>query len=291
MSSRNAPALSRGESIRRLPPRAARGRDWNRIDNKAGDEADVYLYDLIGFWGTTAAEFASQIAALDVGRIVLHLNSPGGEAWDGQAIYHVLRDHPAEVEVRVEGIAASAASTVAMAGDRVVMAKHAMMMIHDPWMITLGDARDHQKSAESLDKLGDAIAGFYADRAGGSVREWRDRMLEETWYSDREAVDAGLADEVAGDDAAASDRFDRALFDFLKFKHTPEHLIGGSRDGERPATKRDAERALRDAGLSAAAAKAVIANGWREQEGGARDARGLEELLGTIRALSGGNQR
>lgn len=254
-----------------------------RVENRAGDEAHIYLFSEIGFWGVTADEFARDLQEVTASRIVLHLNSPGGEAWDGQAMYHALRDHPAEVEVRVEGVAASAASTVAMAGDRVVMARHSMMMIHDPWMLTVGDARDHQRSVEMLDKLGDAIAGFYADRAGGSVREWRETMLAETWYSDREAVEAGLADEVAGD-SEAENRFDLSLFDF---RNTPPHLKQSRSGTEREPTKREAERALREAGFSAAAAKAVLASGWSAGDDGPRD-EALADLAAFLKELNEG---
>lgn len=253
--------------------------DFRVALNKASDEADVYLFSEIGFWGVTADEFAREMQQVDAKTVRLHLNSPGGDAWDGQAIYHTLREHPAAIEVRVEGIAASAASTIALAADpgRLLMAKHAMMMIHDPWTITVGDARDHQKTQEVLDRLGDAIAGFYADRAGGSAREWRDRMLEETWYSDQEAVDAGLADGIVGDEAPAN------AFDLSVFRNTPKHLLGPS-DDDGPVTKRDAERALRDAGLPVAAAKLVIARGWDGLD--ARDERALRELADHIRGLT-----
>lgn len=253
-----------------------------RVLNRASSEADVYLFSEIGFWGVTAAEFAREMQQVQADTVRLHLNSPGGDAWDGQAIYHTLREHPAAIEVRVEGIAASAASTIALAADpgRLLMAKHAMMMIHDPWTITVGDARDHQKSQEFLDKLGAAISGFYADRAGGTAREWRDRMLAETWYSDQEAVDAGLADGIVGEEAPANS------FDLSVFRNTPKHLLGEPDDG-RPVTKRDAERALRDAGLPAAAAKLIIARGWDGLDGAdARDERELRELAAYIRGLT-----
>lgn len=256
--------------------------DFRVAMNRASDEADVYLFSEIGFWGVTADEFAREMQQVAAKHVRLHLNSPGGDAWDGQAIYHTLREHPATVEVRVEGIAASAASTIALAADpgQLLMAKHSMMMIHDPWTITVGDARDHEKTQQLLDKLGDAIAGFYADRAGGSVREWRDRMLEETWYSDQEAVDAGLADGIVGDEAAEN------VFDLSVFRNTPKHLLGSS-DDDGPVTKRDAERALRDAGLPAAAAKLVIARGWDGLDGDdARDERELRELAAYIRGLT-----
>lgn len=261
-----------------------KGRAEFRVVNAASDEADIYLYAPIGGWfGITADEFVRDLREVDAGRINLHINSPGGEVFDGIAIHNALVNHSAAVTVTVDGLAASAASFIAMAGDRVVMAKHATMMIHDPWGLTVGDARDHRKQADLLDRLGDTIADIYAERAGGSRKHWRDLMLDETWYSDREAVDAGLADEVAGD-TEAEDRFDLSMFDF---RNTPDHLKAHRSQAEREPTKREAERALRDAGLSVAQAKAVLAGGWDANDDGARD-ESLKELAAFINGLTEG---
>lgn len=259
-------------------------RDWYRIENATGDEAVIYIYDEIGFWGVTAADFVRELSAVSATRLTVRLNSPGGDVFDGIAIHTALRDHPAAVEVRVDSLAASIASVIAMAGDRVVMAKHSTFMIHDPFALAIGDAQDMRKMADVLDQLGDTIAGVYAERAGGSVREWRDRMLAETWYTDRETVDAGLADAVAGDEASTENSFDLSIF-----RNTPAHLRGPTTRREAdPPTKRDIERALRDAGLSHAAAKAVIAGGWRDlpADGGARDVLDLAPLLAALKTLN-----
>lgn len=243
-------------------------RSWYRIENVAGDDdAEIYLYDSIGFWGVPASAFVRELREIDASRIALHINSPGGEVFDGIAIHTALKDHPAEIEVRVDGLAASIASVIAMAGDRVEMAKHATMMIHEPWSIVLGDAEDMRKEAEVLDQLGGTIAGVYDERAGGGVETWRARMHDESWYTAAEAVEVGLADEVSGDDEdEAENRFDLSIF-----KNTPSELRMGPETV--PLTARDAERVLRDAGLSARAAKAVLAGGWNrlgsERAGGA----------------------
>lgn len=261
-----------------LQPKGRRG-ETLRVVNATKGEADIYLYEEIGFWGVTASEFARELREITASRINLHISSPGGEVFDGVAIYTALQNHPASVTVYIDGLAASAASFIAMAGDRIIIAKHASMMIHDPWGITLGDARDHRKQADLLDQLGDTLAAIYAERAGGSVREWRDLMLAETWYTDREAVEAGLADEVAGDEAQPVDRFDLSIF-----RNTPDHLRRQPpRDEGQSLTKREAERALRDAGMSAAAAKALIASGWNGLEDDARDERDMDELLAFIK--------
>jgi ATP-dependent Clp endopeptidase proteolytic subunit ClpP len=172
-------------------------RDWYRIDNATADTATVHIYDEIGFWGITAADFAGELAAVTAAQIDLHINSPGGEVFDGVAIFNSLQQHPASVTVYVDGLAASAASFIAQAGDRRVMARNATMMIHDGAGLCIGNAGDLRQLADLLDKISNNIADIYAQRAGGDVADWRAAMLAETWYTAAEAVAAGLADEVA----------------------------------------------------------------------------------------------
>lgn len=190
------------ERLERLRSRpSAKAGDWYRIEAKAGDRrAEVSIYDEIGMWGTTAKDFAGEIRALEVDAITLRINSPGGDAWDGVAIYNAVKDHPAQVTVVVDGIAASAASVIAQAGDRIVMNRGSQMMIHDASGLVMGNAEDMREFAEVLDKMSDSLAGIYAARAGGTVEEWRATMRKDTWYMAAEAVEAGLADEVAADD-------------------------------------------------------------------------------------------
>lgn len=184
-----------------------------RMQAKAdSDEADIFIYNEISFWGISAQEFVRDLSDLGaVATLNVHISSPGGDVFDGVAIYRALKDHPATVNVTIDSMAASIASVIAMAGDRIVMAKHSMMMIHEPWAFVVGDADDMKAMANALDKMGNQIAGIYADRAGGTSDEWRARMRAETWMSDQEAVDLGLADEI-GDDEAAKNSFDLSIF-------------------------------------------------------------------------------
>lgn len=160
--------------------------------------ADVYVFDRIGGWaGVNAEDFVRDVAALDVDHLDVHINSPGGDAAEGVAIANVLRQHRAEVTVWVDGIAASAASVIAMAGDEVVMGIGSQMMIHDAWGVSVGDAAEMRKAAEMLDSTSDALASTYAAKTGGTTEEWRAVMAAEAWYTAEEAVTAGLADRVA----------------------------------------------------------------------------------------------
>ncbi|MFI9235777.1 head maturation protease, ClpP-related [Streptomyces sp. NPDC053079] len=188
------------DHVKTARPRATlrQGRnDWYRIKNLADGATEVAIYDEIGYWGVTASDFIAELKSIDSTEITLRLNSPGGEVFDGIAIMNALRSHPARVTTHVDGIAASIASVIAMAGDRIIMQPHSQMMIHDGSGLCIGNAADMREMADLLDKQSDNIAGVYAERAGGTVKQWRTKMLAETWYTAQEAVEAGLADEVA----------------------------------------------------------------------------------------------
>lgn len=190
--------------------------DWYRIEAKAGAKtATVYLFDEIGFWGTSAKDFAREVAGLDVEDIQLHVNSPGGEVFDAIAILNTLRAHKAKVTVTVDGLAASAASVIAMGGDEVVMARNSELMIHDPMGLVVGNSADMAEMVQRLDQSADNLASIYAEKAGGEAATWRKAMQAETWYTAQEAVDAGLADRVdakATADAATTARFNLSIF-------------------------------------------------------------------------------
>ena len=214
-------------------PRSAfnfEGRPWYTIrneDTSTSTKAKVYLYDAIGGWfGITANDFVRELNDLDVEEIELHINSPGGSVYDGIAIRNALIQHEATITVIVDGLAASAASYIALAGDEVVMAPNSELMVHDASGVCLGWAEDMRKTAEDLDRISDNIAAMYADKAGGDAKAWRKVMLAETWYTADEAVIAGLADRVdrkqdAGDPEDVENRFDLSVFNYAGRSKAP----------------------------------------------------------------------
>ncbi|MFM9629374.1 head maturation protease, ClpP-related [Streptomyces galilaeus] len=173
-------------------------RGWYRISNAAApDEAEVMLYDEVGGWyGATADQFIADLRGVTAPNLRVRINSPGGSVFEGIAIANALRSHPANIVVQVDGIAASIASVIAMAGDRIEMAPNTMLMIHDASGVCLGNASDMEEMAELLDLISDNIADAYASRAGGTREQWRERMKAETWYLPEDAVENGLADEA-----------------------------------------------------------------------------------------------
>lgn len=168
---------------------------------------ELMIYGRIGGggWfdqGISASDVAAALKELGSGRVDVRINSGGGDVFDGVAIHTLLARHSGGVTVHVDGLAASAASFIAMAGDRIVMARNAFMMIHDGMTMTYGNGGTHRASADLLDKVSDNIADIYAERAGEDAAYWRNLMTEKgedgTWWTGQEALEAGLADEITG---------------------------------------------------------------------------------------------
>ena len=184
---------------------------------------ELVLYGLVGeVWDM---EYFTPRDVLDAlvflkGDFTCRLNSGGGIAMDGLAIYNALKMHDGKVTIFVDGNASSAASLIAMAGDKVIMNQGALMMIHDPSGVSFGNAGDMARDAEALDKMAEQFAAIYAAKAKIKVSEARDIMKTETWYTAEEAVAAGFADEVAAAPAATA-----SVFDYRLYRKSPASLV------------------------------------------------------------------
>lgn len=187
-------------------------RSWFAIKAEAGsDQAEVLIYDYIGWGGVTAVDFAKELKAVTAKTITVRLNTPGGDVFDGLAIFNSLKAHGAEIRVRVDGLAASIGSIIAMAGRTITMGESAFLMIHNPWALVIGNAKDMREMADTLEKIGGSLAGVYAGRPGVTIEQAQAWMDADTWFNAEEAKAAGLADAVQGgsqDDAQAASRFD-----------------------------------------------------------------------------------
>lgn len=212
-----------------------------------GDDkvAVLRLYDPIddwgGLWGVSAKEFVGVLDELPetTEEIRLLINSPGGVVFEGIAILNALRSRRARVVAVVEGLAASAASFIACGVDELVMAPNSELMVHSPWAGCIGDAEDMRAMATLLDGLESNIASIYQAKAGGELADWRAVMHAETWYSAEEAVAAGLADRVDGDQSDADQakaRFDLSIFNFAGRREAPEPQHPVSDSGGGPTT-------------------------------------------------------
>ena len=189
---------------------------WYSIKAKANDTAEISIYDEIGFWGVSAASFAQDLkdCGNNIKQINLHIHSPGGDVFDGIAIYNLLKNHPANVTVYIDGLAASMASVIAMAGNEVIMPENAMMMIHKPWGIQGGDAEDMRKYADLLDKVENTLIPAYANKTGKTPEELAEMLSAETWLNGKECVEQGFADKLAKPLVAMASIKSRKLEDF-----------------------------------------------------------------------------
>lgn len=170
-----------------------------------GREAEVSIYDAIGGYEINAKQFVNELNEIQSETIHLRINSPGGSVIDGNAIFNALKRHPAKVIAHIDGLAASMASVIAMAGDEVHMADNALLMIHNPWTISMGDADELRADADLLDKMQASILTAYG-RSQYEAEEIRDLMDKETWFTAQEAFDAGFVDHIeTGLRAAACD--------------------------------------------------------------------------------------
>lgn len=161
-----------------------------------GQSQTVSILDDIGGWGVSAKMFLDELRKVATPEVNVEINSPGGDVFAGLAIYNGLRNSGKKVNVKVMGIAASAASLVAMAGDTIEMPENTFMMIHNPWTFAAGDADDLREQADLLDKISDSLTTTYARRTGKSAEEIQTLLAAETWFTAQEAVDAGFATSV-----------------------------------------------------------------------------------------------
>lgn len=165
--------------------------------NEANEAAaELAIYDVVGFYGTTAKDFYASLKAIGDRALNVRINSPGGSVVDGFAIYNLLKAHKGDVTVFIDGLAASIASVIAMAGDKVIMPKNALMMIHNPSVFADGDAESLRKLADDLDKFRDGIVSAYTERTGKKADKIKKMMDEETFITAEEAVEMGFADEI-----------------------------------------------------------------------------------------------
>ena len=171
-------------------------RTWYNFKQTDTDPAVLSIFDDIGAFGVSAKSFLNDLASAQGDSVRVEINSPGGDVFAGLAIYNGLRNSGKKVNVRVLGLAASAASLVAMAGDTIEMPENSFMMVHNPWSFALGGASDMRDTADMLDKLGASLASTYAKRTGKSAEEIAALLDAETWMSAAEAVDAGFATAV-----------------------------------------------------------------------------------------------
>lgn len=203
-ASREVSALTKASVLDKWAEEAAGIRALETGDNV------ITMFDMIGedFWtggGVTAKKVASQLKAIGPRPIEVQINSPGGDMFEGIAIYNVLREHPQPITVKIMGMAASAASVIAMAGDEILIGAASFIMVHNCWVVAVGNRHDMQETAEWLQPFDQAMVDVYAARTGASAKDIAKWMDAETFMSGTLAISRGFADDLLASDAMTSD--------------------------------------------------------------------------------------
>lgn len=250
---------------------------WYKVQDKA-DSVEIMIDGEIGddFWGdgtsTSSKAFINETIQYRHSHVDLYLNSPGGDVFQGIAIYNHLAAFD-DLTVHVLGLAASIASVIMLAGNERVMHDGSMVMIHNPWTWVSGNAATLRKAADDLDKIRDTIVSIYVGHTSLDEDKAKRLMDEETWLSTKEAEDYGFATSVDQEKAAAC-----IVPRSYGYRHTPAFYEAD--DAE--LTIRDAENALRDAGFSAKVAKAILSKGYTQRDVDEPDEPDYSRLLSAI---------
>lgn len=191
---------------------------WYSIENKE-QNAEISIYDEIGSFGTSAKGFIKEISNIGDKDITIRMNSVGGNVFDGIAIYNALRSHRGYVNIKIEGLAASISTVIAMAGDNIEMSENGFFMIHNPFGQSQGEATDMRKTAELLDKIKNEIIEIYQNKVHLPYEELSDMMDKETWLSSEEALEMGFVDTITEPIKVA------ATFDLSKFTNVNQDMV------------------------------------------------------------------
>lgn len=247
-----------------------KARSHYRVENKATpNETTVYIYDEIGWFGIEAEQFVKDFNAIKSPTIHVRINSPGGSVFDGTTIYNAIKQHKSKTIIHIDGLAASISSVIAMSADEVRMAENAFLMIHEPFSIMIGTAQDFRDEADLLDKVSGTIAKTYINKSGKKESEIKEMMAAETWMTAKEALDNGFIDVIEEEDEK-KDKSQAIMFDLSAYANVPDAL----KEQKKDFSKRDIEKILTNAGVSQKKAKAILVDGYKEDQ---RDAGSLND--------------
>jgi ATP-dependent Clp endopeptidase proteolytic subunit ClpP len=228
--------------------------DWFKVQAISDDETEIMIYDVIGWPFISADEFVRALAGITAKTVTVRINSPGGDVFDGMAIFNALKTYNGKVVTRIEGIAASMASVIALAGKEVQAYANTMYMIHEPYAFTAGNQYSLRELADILEKMSGQMIDIYSSNASPGKREIAQMMKDEAWLTAKEAKEKGFIDTVLDGKGA------KAQFDLSMFSNVPDGL---DLENNQKPTVREIERALRDVRLTQSEAKAFIAGGLK----------------------------
>lgn len=244
---------------------AMKAKKWYNIQAKGDDIAEISIFGDIGssWWGdsVTAADFKKDFDEIKGrSKINILINSPGGDVFDGIAIHNIIATERAKVSVEVLGLAASAASIIALAGSSLSIDAGGFFMIHNVWTFAMGDADDLRKQADDLDKISGELVNIYEAHSNLSAEEIQEFMDAETWFTAAEAIEHGFADEQVEHEAAAASL---SIDPKYAYQHVPDRFRGSAEGNTKPPeTVRELEAILRDAGYSRQRSVDIAAHGF-----------------------------
>jgi ATP-dependent Clp protease protease subunit len=208
------------------------------------DEASIYLYDVIDpWWGVAAKDFVQALNAITASKIHLHINSPGGDVFEARAMAAAIAAHKSTIVAHVDGLAASAATYVAIAAKEVEMVEGSFFMIHKAWSIALGNADDMLQMAAILEKVDGSIVADYMKKTGKTKEELVALMAAETWYTAEEAKAAGFADRIAGELEEEEEQAASARWNLAAYAKVPAALLEARKPKPSPAAEPQYDRA------------------------------------------------
>ena len=195
-----------------------------KITNKSDDTTEIIVFDEIGGWyGIDAKNFANTLNQIQTKNILIRLNTPGGSVFDGVAIHNAIKAHSSHITIRIEALAASIGSVIALAADKIEMYETSFFMIHNPWVLAMGEADDLRKQADLLDKIKDTIINVYNKRLDSEYDVVK-AMDDETWYTAEEALEVGFIDEIIKEDDSKNMLNKANEFNMSIYKNLPDQL-------------------------------------------------------------------
>ena len=213
------------------------------------DDAELFVFGILGWPFNDIDAMIRDISQIKPKNLLVRLNSAGGDPIDTFAFYHALKNHSAKVTIRIEALAASAASFLALAGAEVQAYPSSLMMIHNSWIVAIGNRFDLQDTADILEKIDTNMQDIYTAKTKIGKKEMAEMMKEETWFSAKEAKEKGFIDTILDGKPV------KAEFDLSIFANLPEDILNENQNNEKTITRKEFERALRNAGASRSEAK------------------------------------
>lgn len=251
-------------------------REAYKIKALSDDETEIFLFDIFGWPFNDISALIRDIAAIKSKNLLVRLNSPGGDIIDSIALYQALKNHPSKVTVRIESLAASAASIIVLAGNESQAYPSSLLMIHCCWVVAVGNRFELQDTADILEKIDTNMQDIYTAKTKIGKREMADMMKAETWFDAKEMKEKGFVDTILESGKAA-----KAQFDLSIFAHVPDDLLADDKiDPEH--NKRMIEKALRDVGFSQNSAKAFIARGLKAESATEEEIAACQKILTTL---------